>query len=51
MISDDQIELLLRAALVIQRKGYAELAKKVVQVTIIEKVDEYVLDDFDESSP
>jgi hypothetical protein len=37
MISDDQIMLLMRAAVVIKRKGYPELAKKVVQVTIIEK--------------
>lgn len=47
MISDDQIELLMRAAVAIKRKGYDELAKKVVMVTIIEKVDEYVLDDFE----
>lgn len=47
MITDDQIKLLMRAAVVLQRKGYDELATAVTQVTIIEKVDEYMLDDFD----
>ena len=32
----------------LKRKGYDKLAIAVTQVTIMEKVDEYMLDDFEE---
>jgi hypothetical protein len=47
MIDNDEIDILLCAAMVLKHKGYDKLATTVTAVTIIEKVDEYMLDDFD----
>ena len=40
MITDDQIKLLMRTALILKDKGYEKLAIAVVQVTIVEKMDD-----------